>query len=369
MPEVARLTDLWSGICCCHPPIPCIAMSGPIITASPDHESGNLAVARLGDTTEGWCGHTGTIVTASATVETNNLGVARVTDQVDGCNIGYIITGNTNHIIDCAEGLAQPQPPHTVEHTDEQGVTREITYEEVDFGNVDDEATVIDSTTVIINDDGLNIYPPVIGRDPTSSEVQHSNDIDESPTNTYDTDSTSNITVLDATSVDVLCIDVSDDPPDSLQLSPNFTLGELSTEAAISHYKVRAQVGLTVQEIVCNLQAWAVNIGEAISSKYGRRNMLITSGFRLGTGTSQHNKGQAADLQFPGWTHQQYYDAAIWMRDNLQFDQIILEYGGINPWIHISFNREGNRPESHGAKYGTRISPGNYVWRELRYME
>lgn len=369
MPKVARLTDLWQGICCCHPPIPCIPMSGPIITASPNHESSNLRVARLNDTTIGWCGHTGTIVTASTTSITNNRGKARVTDAVTGCNIGNIITGDPRYVIDCGEAPYQPVPPHTVEHTDEEGVTREITYTEVDFGNVDDEATVVDSTTVIINDDGLNNYPPIIGREPTPAEITHSNNIDVSPTNTLQTDSTADIVVLDATAVQVLCINVSDDPPDNLQLSPNFTLGELSTQAAVSHYKVRAQVGLTVQDIVCNLQAWAQNIGETLSAKYGRKNILVTSGFRIGTGRSQHNRGQAADLQFPGWTHKQYYDAAVWIRDNVQYDQLILEYGGRNPWIHVSFNRDGNRPSTHPAKYGTRISPGNYVWREIRYME
>ena len=99
MPAASRLTDLWSGICCCHPPYPCIGMSGQIITASPNAYSGGLATARLTDITQGWCGHTGTIVTGSPNMFTNSLQNARIGDQVTGCNIGSIITGNPTHNI------------------------------------------------------------------------------------------------------------------------------------------------------------------------------------------------------------------------------------------------------------------------------
>lgn len=99
MPASARLTDIWSGICCCHPPIPCIGMTGPIITGSPNCNSGGLAQARLTDMTIGQCGHPGTIVTASPTVNANGLGKARIGDQVTGCNIGVIVTGSPNHNI------------------------------------------------------------------------------------------------------------------------------------------------------------------------------------------------------------------------------------------------------------------------------
>jgi hypothetical protein len=52
----------------------------------------------------------------------------------------------------------------------------------------------------------------------------------------------------------------------------------------------------------------------------------------------------------------------------LNYDQLILEYGGNKPWIHVSFNRAGNRDSSVSNKFGTRISAGNYQWRDLLYM-
>jgi hypothetical protein len=98
MPAVSRLTDIWSGICCCHPPIPCIGMSGPIISSSTNAESAALGTARLTDITQGGCGHTGTIVSASSRNITNSLGKAHIGSAVVGCNIGTVITGNPKHI-------------------------------------------------------------------------------------------------------------------------------------------------------------------------------------------------------------------------------------------------------------------------------
>jgi len=95
MPLNARLTDIWAGVCVCHPiPVP---MSGPIITASPNRNVNNLGQARLTDLTMGWCGHVGLIVAGSSLADTNNLQDARLTDPTAGCNIGVIVTGSPDH--------------------------------------------------------------------------------------------------------------------------------------------------------------------------------------------------------------------------------------------------------------------------------
>ena len=97
MPASSRLTDIWSGICCCHPPTPCISMAGTIINGSPNCLSGGLAQGRLTDMTIGYCGHTGVIVSGSPNCTGNGLGKARIGDTVTGCNIGTIVTGSPNH--------------------------------------------------------------------------------------------------------------------------------------------------------------------------------------------------------------------------------------------------------------------------------
>ena len=98
MPLSARtFGDIWVGICCCHPPIPCVGMAGPIITGSPDAKTGGLPQARLTDMTIGYCGHPGVIVSGSALQKTNGLPTARLSDSVTGCNIGVVATGNPTH--------------------------------------------------------------------------------------------------------------------------------------------------------------------------------------------------------------------------------------------------------------------------------
>lgn len=131
--------------------------------------------------------------------------------------------------------------------------------------------------------------------------------------------------------------------PEKLKLSPNFTLDQVSSNAAASKYKTVAQNGLTREEIVCNLQAVCLNVLETVKREYP--GMLVTSGFRTGSGKSQHLRGEAVDIQFPGVSKSEYYVIAKKLVDVLPvFDQLLLEYknyGSKMPWIHISLKRTG----------------------------
>lgn len=93
MSQLSRIGDMWVGICCCHPPVPCVSMSGSIITGSPNAVSESSPVARITDITVGVCGHTGIIVSGSTVNFTNSLGKAFVGSSVTGCNIGVVISG------------------------------------------------------------------------------------------------------------------------------------------------------------------------------------------------------------------------------------------------------------------------------------
>lgn len=136
---------------------------------------------------------------------------------------------------------------------------------------------------------------------------------------------------------------------DNLKLSPRFTVGHLSKYAKAGSHIVQAQHGLTVTQIVENLQLVAVNCLEKIKDKYP--DLIVSSGFRAGgRGKSQHEKGQACDMQFPraNKAQKEYFEIAKWMKDNLPYDQLLLEYkdyGSQLPWIHISFKASGNRRE------------------------
>lgn len=347
MPYSSRLTDIWTGICCCHKNPKCISMSGPVITGAPKNKSGSLIQAFLTSMTQGTCGHTGKIITASATVKTASLGKARVGDIVTGCNMGKMITG---------------LPKHNVESGTSNVISTKITFQdqiieftEVDYGNVDDDADT---------DDGLNIFPPVTTRAPTQEEQDRSDALDVSPI----TEVAEDVTATNTSTPPILCDEVGDVADPDFQLSANYQLKELSTKAIISHDYVRAQHSLSVADIVCNLQAVAQFVLEPLVTAYGKENFIITSGFRSGSSISQHERGQAVDIQFPLYTNEQVYDVANIMKNTYDFDQFILEYGGNRPWIHCSFNRAGNRTNIASNKFGTRISPGNYIWRSIKYM-
>ena len=143
---------------------------------------------------------------------------------------------------------------------------------------------------------------------------------------------------------------------DQFRLSPNFTLGNLSSGVALTKHPVRAQHGLTKAQIICNLRALAVNCLEPLAARYGRQNMIITSAFRRSKPSgSQHELGEALDLQFVGISDDEYWSRALWVRDNISYDQFILEYIGNRPWFHLSY-REGRLRR----KVNTCPAPGQY---------
>ncbi len=130
-----------------------------------------------------------------------------------------------------------------------------------------------------------------------------------------------------------------------LDYEENFTndvrLRTLSLDCTFPH-KLKEQRGLTVEDIVCNLKAVAQNLVQPIKEKYP--NVRINSGFRgtpsIPGGVSQHEKGEAIDIQFDGITPLGYLPITEWIVNNVAFDQIIFEHGN-SIWLHISYKRIG----------------------------
>lgn len=142
-----------------------------------------------------------------------------------------------------------------------------------------------------------------------------------------------------------------------VKLSENFTLGDLTTGATFPH-ELKAQHGLSKHEIACNLKNVAINILEPLLAQYP--NMQVNSGFRgtpsLKGRVSQHEIGQAVDVQFTGWTPQDYLEASRWVRKHLPFDQFIFEHGN-NIWFHISCKKKNNRNKLT-TMYKNKYEPG-----------
>lgn len=136
--------------------------------------------------------------------------------------------------------------------------------------------------------------------------------------------------------------------PDSYPLSTNYTLGKMTkAPGVVFTHPVQASAGLTVAQVVANLQLLTQNCVEVIRSY--RSDMFVTNSFRpsgIGSSTSQHPRGMACDMQFSKASKTEYYAIAQWIRDNVPYDQLLLEYkttGSGLPWIHISYNKAGNR--------------------------
>ena len=135
-----------------------------------------------------------------------------------------------------------------------------------------------------------------------------------------------------------------------LRLQPLFTLGQVARgESGIPsgiHY------GMPATEIVCNLKKLTINVLDKIKAKYP--SIIIRSGWRSeavnkkynGVKSSDHLYGRAADIEFPGFTREQYYQAAIEIQKMTPaYKQIILEYKGAGTWIHVSYDEKENRNE------------------------
>ena len=127
-----------------------------------------------------------------------------------------------------------------------------------------------------------------------------------------------------------------------MQLSKNFSLQEMIK----SQTALRKGIdNVPNQEQIDNMVKLAENILQPIRDEYG--SFIVSSGYRcpelcLQIGSSidsQHAKGQAADFEVAGVDNM---ELAEWIRDNLEFDQLILECytGGNTGWIHCSYVHE-----------------------------
>lgn len=127
-----------------------------------------------------------------------------------------------------------------------------------------------------------------------------------------------------------------------MQLSKNFKLSELT------HSQKASRLGIDNTPnsvIIANLKLLCDHVLQPIRDHYVSP-VVISSGYRSkalnavtpgSSNTSQHTLGQAADFVIPSIPN---YDVALWIRDHLSFDQLILEYyhGGNTGWIHVAYS-------------------------------
>ena len=137
-----------------------------------------------------------------------------------------------------------------------------------------------------------------------------------------------------------------------MQLSKNFSLVELTKSQTAERKDIDNTPSPEHQR---NLKSLCTRILQpvrdhfsrvvSVSSGYRSKELCVAIGSKI---TSQHAKGQAADFEIYGLSNG---ELAKWIRENLDYDQLILEYwtpeSDLNKgWVHCSFNSEGNRKES-----------------------
>ena len=134
-----------------------------------------------------------------------------------------------------------------------------------------------------------------------------------------------------------------------MNLSRNFSLQELIK----SDTAIRKGIDNNPNaDQVEKLKALCENILQPVRDHFGR--VKVTSGYRspelctaIGSSVnSQHAKAEAADFEVMGTDNAELAD---WIKDNLPYDQLILEYytpGEPNSgWIHCSYIPEGSRAQ------------------------
>ena len=135
-----------------------------------------------------------------------------------------------------------------------------------------------------------------------------------------------------------------------MQLSKNFTMAEFVKSDTAN----RLNIDNTPEgEHLEAAKELFENVVQKVRDHFGPT--VLNSGYRSpdlneavrGSKTSQHCKGEAADIEVPGVANA---DVANWIVDNLDFDQVILEFytpgQPSSGWVHVSYKADGTNRKS-----------------------
>ena len=133
---------------------------------------------------------------------------------------------------------------------------------------------------------------------------------------------------------------------EDIRVAQNFTLPELVKSSTAERLGI-SNMPDSAQTLV-NLVNVANHILHPVRDQFGP--IRVNSGYRGlplnkavgGSKTSQHCKGEAADFESSRIGN---YKLACWCRDNLEFDQLILEFytqgEPSSGWVHCSYRTDG----------------------------
>ncbi len=133
-----------------------------------------------------------------------------------------------------------------------------------------------------------------------------------------------------------------------MQLSKHLSLAEvMRSETA----KRKGISNMPTPEHIENFKKLAEKVFEPIREHFGKP-IHLSSGYRSkalneavkGSSSSQHCSGEAIDIDMDG-TDIKNVEIFNFIKDNLEFDQLIWEFGtDINPdWVHVSYESTGKQ--------------------------
>jgi len=135
-----------------------------------------------------------------------------------------------------------------------------------------------------------------------------------------------------------------------MKLSSNFSLKELTASQTAERKGINNNPN---EDQIDKLKMLCENVLQKVRDHYSKV-VTVSSGYRspelcLAIGSSeksQHAKGEAADFEIFGLSNT---ELCKWIADNLEFDQMILEYHKLDEpnsgWIHCSYKSEDNRKQ------------------------
>lgn len=133
-----------------------------------------------------------------------------------------------------------------------------------------------------------------------------------------------------------------------MKLSKNFTQAEFEKSMTAIRYGLDNTMDVPAMKAAIAL---AENVLQPCRDHF-KKPILITSGFRSpdlnrtirGSRTSQHMKGEAADIELIGGSN---WDLLKYIHDNIAYDQLIAEnmvHGdNTSGWVHVSYRSNRNR--------------------------
>ena len=135
-----------------------------------------------------------------------------------------------------------------------------------------------------------------------------------------------------------------------MKLSEHFALAEFTRSESAKRHGVSNE---PTPEHLENLKVLCEKVLEPIRVKFGPIN--ISSGYRSkalnhyigGSLNSQHCEAKAADIDMDGMGSVSNTEIFNYIKDSLDFDQMIWEFGDNNKpdWVHVSYNGAKNRKQ------------------------